>query len=711
MLAEAHADFHSGMKAYRSQKAKTAELLLRRASTAFEQAGSPITYVAALWAALSADDLHDRDEVEKEIKALLAATPTDFPAYRGFILWQLANRHKERAEWGEALASYEQSAALFASIGETSNVANVRSIVAAIYDKTGDPEAAWRNRVAALGAGGIRTSDIEERAVWSAVDAAIVRRDWHMAASFLALYLEVTRRLKNDVELATALLLRAVVCERLSDQRGVESNFAEARVVASRVEDPAYQELLRTTEWQSTAMLAATPPATADALLTRVIDYQLAREQPNTLPELLLLRARARRRANNPAGAISDVQRGIEGLERHRESLPAGAARWGAFIAAEELFAEGVNLAMLAGDPQSAFRFTEQARARSLLDSYGATPDLDVRAIPRDTVIVEYATLPSVLVIFVADSNGVSATRVNAGRDELANDAAAMIESLEMDEASDAKRLAASLYTRLVAPVAARVAGAATVVFVPDGVTSAIPFGALVDARGDYLLRHHAVVEGASASAFIAARERRSRMPAAPRSVLVITSSAPAADAGALRYVDAEARRILRSYPRGFRLDEDSAQFDELKDRALAADVIHIGSHAVGDPRGYEPASIVLRSHGEERRVGAAEIAKLNLDQTGVVVLAGCSTAQGRRRAAEGVISVAHGFLSAGVPSAVATLWPIDDEHASVFFPRLHEKLATGLPPAEALREVQLESIERGDLPPSMWAAVQIIGN
>jgi CHAT domain-containing protein len=190
-----------------------------------------------------------------------------------------------------------------------------------------------------------------------------------------------------------------------------------------------------------------------------------------------------------------------------------------------------------------------------------------------------------------------------------------------------------------------------------------------------------------------------------------VTASAPTAAAGNLRFADAEAKRILRNYRTALRIDEESSQWDELTERAPAVDVIHFGGHAVGDPRGYEPASLVLREDGEERRVGVAEIAKLRLDRTAVVVLAGCGTASGQRRAAEGVISVAHGFLSAGVPSAVATLWPISDESAALFFPRLHEKLAAGLAPAEALREVQLDAIRRGDIPASLWAAVQVIGS
>src|SRR5687768_17562001 len=158
-----------------------------------------------------------------------------------------------------------------------------------------------------------------------------------------------------------------------------------------------------------------------------------------------------------------------------------------------------------------------------------------------------------------------------------------------------------------------------------------------MDVHGNYLLQRHAVIVAPSVTAFTVANERRRRR-SSPRSALVVTASGPATGGTNLRFVDAEAERILRKYPAAVRVDEESSQFDELTERVGSADVVHFGGHAVGDPRGYEPASIVLRNHGEERRVGVAEIARLRFERTSVVVLAGCSTARGQRRAAEGVI-------------------------------------------------------------------------
>ena len=245
--------------------------------------------------------------------------------------------------------------------------------------------------------------------------------------------------------------------------------------------------------------------------------------------------------------------------------------------------------------------------------------------------------------------------------------------------------------------------------FVPDATTATVPFNALADARGEYLIERLPVVVAPSAAVFVVTAERGRGAPR-PASALIFSSSAPTADASPLDAAEAEAVRIAGVYRSATHIGDDDAQFDVLKTRGPDAQVIHFAGHGIGDDRGIDDAAIVLRQNGQERRVTVAEIAKLRL-RDAVVVLAGCNTARGERRAAEGVISVAHGFLTAGATSVIATLWPIDDGAAARFFPRLHERLAEGLSPPEALRAVQLEAIRRGDIPTSLWAAVQSIGS
>jgi len=707
LLASAHVDYQSGLKAFQDHRPVDAESLLRRAASAFEIARNPMVLPARYFVANTVYVQGHHDEAERELERLLAVVSADFPAYRALILWQLGNCHGSRADWGIAITLLEQSTSLFDRLGETQNVAAVQRALAFVNERIGDPVTARNHRVAALRGLGGRSNLELEKVVSSIADAAILSREWHTAASYLSIVVAIARRINDDVQLTETLLIRAVVRDNLKDALGAMVDIAEAKAAAARVKDTAYAAYLRIAALRASAMLAGTPPSEAEVLLTEALNFQTLRSESINVPGLLLQRARARRSAGNTAGAMVDLQRGIAELERNRQSLPEGEARWGAFHAAEELFDEAVDQAMATNDAETAFRFAERRRARALLESYGRSALLDYRRLPAGTVVVEYAVLPSRLVIFTVDSAGVQAVSEGCSHEMLARDADAFMQMLR--EGAPVDGTAAMVYHRLIGPIASRLLGATTIVFVPDSVTSAVPFSAMTDPGGVYLIEKAAIVIAPSAAAFVAATERRRE--AQPRSVLVIQAAEATVDSGSLVYADAESRQIAAVYRTATRVREDAAQFDELTARAADADVIHFAGHAIGDDSGFEPASIVLRENGGERRVRVDEIAKLKLRHTSVVVLAGCNTARGERRAAEGVISVAHGFLSAGSPSVIATLWPIADDAASRFFPRLHKRLAEGLSPARALRAVQLESIQRGDVPVSLWAAVQDIGS
>jgi CHAT domain-containing protein len=706
VLAAAHVDHHTGTVAFIDTQPAVAEPLLRRAAAGFARAQSPMVTVALYFAANAAYQQGRHDEAEQQIEHLLATTSDDYPAYRAFMSWELGICRRSRADWGGAIAHFERSAALFERVGETQNLKIVHGLVAFVYDRIGDRESAWHHRIAALRTGGPTSPTVDEKTTSSIAQDALNGADWHKAESFLTLHAEHARRQDDQMLLAETLFLRAIVRDRLQDNAGVRADVAGAKVATARTQDPVYVGLLRIAELRAMAMLSDTSPERAEALLTEALQYRSTERDPPSLPDLLLQRARARRRSGKTADALADIEHGIADLETERETLPEGELRWGAFHGAEDLFDEGVDLAMEGGQAEMAFRFAERARARALLDTYGRSPILDYHRLPAQTVVVEYAALASRLVIFTADANGIRAKSVNCTRDTLAREVEAFDKALHDNQIGEP---AHALYQRLIEPIAAELPDAKTIVFVPDAITSSIAFCAIADGHGALLIRDHAVVIAPSVAAFAAASERRGT--ARPIDALLVSASAATEDYAPLHSTDREAAQITSAYRNPTRIAEDAEQFDELVRRAPEADVIHFGGHAVGDDAGLEPASIVLRQDGRARRVSVSEIAKLRLRPTAIVVLAGCNTARGERRAAEGVSSVAHGFLSAGAASVIATLWPIDDDLSARFFPRVHRRLAAGMSAAEALRGAQLESIQRGDVPASLWAAVQNIGS
>lgn len=707
-LVAAHGDYTTGIRTYRDNRPTEAEPILNRAAAALDRTGSPLTLMARFYAANTVFDQEGRREEAREMLGkTLAATPADYPACRAHVLSQIGACHFARTSWGDAMRVFEESAAIFERLGEASNAGALHRVVSIIYDQNDDRERAWTHRMLALRNIG-RESNLRLAKVVSAIaQDAMLRHKWRVALSFLNVEAAIARRTGDAMNLSETLLFRAAVRERMNDAAGARADVTESGEAAAAVKDESYRAHVNALALMVRAMLTESP-AEADALLTQAIAFESTRGDRKDVPRLLLQRARARRAGGNVDGAAADLDQGIAALERERASLPGGVARWGAFHSAAELFDDAVDLALDTGDVGKAFAVAEKGRARSLIEGYGNQTAFDPRLLPSGTVIVEYAATASRLVIFTVDAAGVRATAVPYDHERLAQSIQDFVAALQSDDGGS-HQAGAALWRQLVGPVATRIAGAATVAFVPDALTAAVPFGALVDAEGKYLLQSHEVLLDPSAAVFAAASARRAQLPR-PRSVLIVANAKGGEETSSLAFVRAEAERVAQEYAIPIRIRDDGAQYDELVKKAAEADVIHFAGHAVGDDSGLEPASILLQQDGEEHRIGAAAIASLPLKKTSVVVLAGCSTARGEQRGREGVISVAHGFLSAGAPAVIATLWPIDDESAARVFPRVHELLARGVPPAEALRRVQLEAIGRGDVPASFWAALQVIG-
>jgi CHAT domain-containing protein len=70
-----------------------------------------------------------------------------------------------------------------------------------------------------------------------------------------------------------------------------------------------------------------------------------------------------------------------------------------------------------------------------------------------------------------------------------------------------------------------------------------------------------------------------------------------------------------------------------------------------------------------------------------LVVLSACDTALGREVRGEGLLSLTRGFLHAGAPRVLASLWRVEDRATGELMARFYRGLlAEGRTPAAALR-------------------------
>ena len=162
--------------------------------------------------------------------------------------------------------------------------------------------------------------------------------------------------------------------------------------------------------------------------------------------------------------------------------------------------------------------------------------------------------------------------------------------------------------------------------------------------------------------------------------------------------------------------------FEANRERATSADlnnyrVLHFAAHGLLNTARPQFSGIVLSLFDEKGRprdgfLRLNQIYKLRL-RNQLVVLSACNTALGKDVKGEGLIGLTRGFMYAGVPQVIASLWKVDDEATAelmrLFYRNLlREKMAA----AKALHEAQME-MQRQERwrSPYYWAAFVLQGD
>ena len=110
----------------------------------------------------------------------------------------------------------------------------------------------------------------------------------------------------------------------------------------------------------------------------------------------------------------------------------------------------------------------------------------------------------------------------------------------------------------------------------------------------------------------------------------------------------------------------------------------------------------------EDGMLRAEEIALTDLSGVKLVVLSGCSTAEGDAMGAEGIYGLQRAFKLAGAESMVMTLWNVDDEAARTFEKAFYTALGQSLTVREAYA-IAIERLRLSFSQPYMWAPFVLI--
>lgn len=260
------------------------------------------------------------------------------------------------------------------------------------------------------------------------------------------------------------------------------------------------------------------------------------------------------------------------------------------------------------------------------------------------------------------------------------------------------------------------------VIFIPHGELFIIPFAALQDKQGTYLIEKHTILIAPSIQVLDLTYQHQKRLHQGVGLNTVVIGN-PKMPSIATR--PGEKPRPLDALPGTERealaiaqmlkteaIIGDRATEDAVVQKMPQARIIHMATHGLLNELKHLgldiPGALALTpTQKNDGLLTAGEIFNLRLNAE-LVVLSACNTGRGRITE-DGVIGLSRSFIAAGVPSVVVSLWFIPDNPSADLMIEFYRQMQILQDKASALRQAMLITMKQHPNP-SDWAGFLLIG-
>jgi CHAT domain-containing protein len=397
----------------------------------------------------------------------------------------------------------------------------------------------------------------------------------------------------------------------------------------------------------------------------------------------------------------------------------------------QPVFEQAVAVALAADDPageatriasaQAVVEAYRQAEVQSALGADCVPPREAIRPgeLRPDEVLLYPILLPDRIELIYArgSANGAAAYRRlsvrGADRAAVARLASLMVASASGETGEAWRQSARQLYQLFIKPIEGELTTTGALIIVPDGVLRAVPFAALVDGQGRFLVERTAVAVAPALSYSQPGADRGHKALDVVAASLEKRIQLPAGDFPKLEGTAAEGQVAVEVGGSGAhsRLIRDFRKADlqaALSDGHV--DILHVATHAAFN--GRTDRSFIV-ANGEAISLsdlrGMIATDRVRGDELSLLVLSACETAVGDDQASMGLAGAA---VQAGAQSALASLWEVSDEATVELMKGFYTAYHAGSGKAAALRQAQLKMIAAGGglEQPGLWAAFTMLG-
>lgn len=445
-------------------------------------------------------------------------------------------------------------------------------------------------------------------------------------------------------------------------------------------------------------------------------------------------------------------------LENWRKKLITDLDKITALEKSQSFFQKLITILIDLGGDKEALTISEQARAKAFVDLLSTTPnhqaltgDLSEYNLPSvavtpsvkideimefsyssKTTLVEYFITDDKMFIWVVSPNKkICFKQQDTKQLELQQSISNFLYAIEEDKLHKARNLILigkkrlltkdilrKLHQLLIEPIVHLLPNNPEehVVFIPQSSLFLVPFPALLDINGKYLVEKHTILTSPSIQVLIVIHKRpKNNQKVTESEILVVGNPKNPAKHRLLPNLEGAEEEALTvaSLLNTKAIIGKQAIKSVIVEKMLSARWVHLATHGHFDEENGLKSGVMLSAsnhqdlNDENWLLTAEEILKLKLD-IDTVVLSACNTGLGKVTG-DGVLGLSRAFIAAGAQSILVSLWSIPDSPTALLMKAFYCKLPSNINKASALREAMLE-IMKVKSDPKDWAAFTLIG-
>ena len=683
----------------------------------------------------------DLDESTKLLQTLAGyAKAMGYHWLNGQATCWLANNYSDLGEYSKSIETYRESLATVEAIDDVYNQQKILSQWGNIYTRLNQPELSLQ---------------YNWRALQLVKPQSSLRQTWRIyvytarALTDLKLLAAATQFQEEMLNLALNVIKDPAVSHYsylyLSQVQGGKKNFPaafqfaeESLKFAESVTDAQNKRKLQTGALMQLAHLRRQSGLLQDALNTYSQVLETATSMDLRLHWLEAYKGKllCYDALEDSGNLDAELPRVIKEFEAYRQRITDDKDRITFFDLQQSVYDLAINHAVKSNDYTRALDYSEQSRARSLLQmlksrtqseaSGLATTTLNLEEIKKqlaaDLQVLQFAVLDDKLVAWLITNNSIDSQTYKISAKDLSALVTEYVSGISAGpgQAEKLRPLSQRLYDTLIKPFGQKLDPRKVLCIVPDKTLSYVPFAALVSSETQkYLIEEFVLFTTPSLNVLLLCNGNgRNYARRDAESLLAIGN--PAFDRQGNPELDdlpsaaREAKGIADKYSGSYSLVDEDATKPAVEKRLPVADIIHFAGHYVTNRSQPLLSRLVLaKQQGSTNPdLTLEDLLNLRLPRAKLVVLSACETSGKEYFKGEGVIGIARTFIKLGVPLVIASQWSVESESTAILMLKFHESRKSGQSSIRALHSAQLAMLEtNGTLQdPYYWAAFTPLG-